>query len=276
MRIGVTAPAGRVEPALAGRIQALAETLFPGRAPEVWFHPQCFLSSGHFAGDDRTRAEAFLAVANDPAFDALWCARGGYGSNRPAAAILEGLTPAARDKIYLGYSDIGFLLAGLYRAGFERVAHGPVARDLDRAGGEEAAGRALRWLVDGAADALEPSLAQDKRPAAAFNLCVLSHLLGTPLEPDLSGHVLMLEDVSEHQYRIDRSLFHVTSQASIRKLAGLRLGRLNDAPENDPDFGMSDEAIARHWCELSGIPYLGRADIGHDIHNKVVPFGPGR
>jgi muramoyltetrapeptide carboxypeptidase len=276
MRIGVTAPAGRVEPALAGRIQALAETLFPGRSPEVWFHPQCFLSSGHFAGDDRTRADAFLAVANDPGFDALWCARGGYGSNRPAAAILEGLKPAARDKIYLGYSDIGFLLAALYRAGFERVAHGPVARDLDRVGGEEAAGRALRWLVDGDADALESSLAQDKRPAAAFNLCVLSHLLGTPLEPDLSGHVLMLEDVSEHQYRIDRSLFHVTSQASIRKLAGLRLGRLNDVPENDPDFGMSDEAIARHWCELGGIPYLGRADIGHDIHNKVVPFGRRR
>jgi muramoyltetrapeptide carboxypeptidase len=273
MRIGVTAPAGRVDPALAAKIQALAETLFPGRAPEVWFHPQCFLSSGHFAGDDRARADAFLSVANDPAFDALWCARGGYGSNRPAAAILEGLRPVAREKVYLGYSDIGFLLGGLYRAGFERVAHGPVAADLNRAGGEAAAGRALRWLVDGAADALEPSLAEDGRPAAAFNLCILSHLVGTPLEPDLSGHVLMIEDVSEHQYRIDRSLFHITSQASIRKVAGLRLGRVNDVQENDPDFGMTDEAIARHWCSVSGIPYLGAADIGHDAGNKIVPFG---
>ena len=273
MRIGVVAPAGRVSPSLAGRTQALAETLFPGRALEIWFHPQCFLSRGHFAGDDRTRAEAFLSVANDPGFDALWCARGGYGSNRPAAAILEGLKPAASDKVYLGYSDIGFLLAGLYRAGFERLAHAPMPRDLDRDGGEEAVGRTLAWLVDGAADAFEPSLADDARPAAAFNLCVLSHLVGTPLEPDLGGHVLMIEDTSEHQYRIDRSLFHVTSQASIRKVAGLRLGRINDVIENDPDFGMSDEAIARHWCGVNGIPYLGCADIGHDIHNKVVPFG---
>ncbi|HWE44846.1 MAG TPA: LD-carboxypeptidase [Caulobacteraceae bacterium] len=273
MRIGVVAPAGRVEPSLADRTQALAEAMFPGRAPEVWFHPQCFLSSGHFAGHDAARAAAFLEVANDPGFDALWCARGGYGSNRSAAAILEGVKPAARDKAYLGYSDIGFLLAGLYRAGFERLAHGPVPRDLDRPGGEAAAARALRWLVDGAEDTLEPSLAKDARPAAAFNLCVLSHLVGTPLEPDLSGHVLMVEDTSEHQYRVDRSLFHVTSQSSIRKLAGLRLGRINDTPPNDPDFAMSDEAIARHWCAVSGIDYLGRADIGHDIDNKIVPFG---
>ena len=273
MRIGVVAPAGRVDPSLADRTQALAQTLFPGRAPEIWFHPQCFLSSGHFAGDDRARAEAFLQVANDPGFDALWCARGGYGSNRPAAAILDGLKPAARNKVYLGYSDIGFLLAGLYRGGFERVAHGPVAADFNRLGGEAAVRRALHWLVDGAADALEPSLAHDARPAAAFNLCILSHLVGTPLEPDLSGHVLMVEEVSEQQYRIDRSLFHVTAQASIRKVAGLRLGRINDVLENEPAFGMTDEAIVREWCAVSGIDYLGRADIGHDIHNKVVPFG---
>jgi muramoyltetrapeptide carboxypeptidase len=273
MKIGVVAPAGRVEPALAERVQALATERFGARAPEIVFHPQCFLSHGHFAGDDAIRARAFLEVANDPGFDAVWFARGGYGSNRPAAQILERLKPAAREKAYLGYSDLGFLLAGLYRAGFEHLAHGPVAADLNRTGGEAAAARALSWLMDRDPSALEPSLKDDPRPAAAFNLCILSNLVGTPLEPDLSGHVLMLEEVSEHQYRIDRALFHVTSQAGVRKVAGLRLGRVGDVPENDPDFGMSDEAIARHWCEVSGIAYLGRADIGHDIHNKVVPFG---
>src|SRR5690606_9515737 len=96
---------------------------------------------------------------------------------------------------------------------------------------------------------------------------------GTPLEPDLVGHVLMLEDVAEHTYRTDRALFHLTATPSMRRLAGLRLGRFSDVPANDPDFGLDEAQVARHWCERSGIPWLGRADIGHDAANRVVPFG---
>jgi muramoyltetrapeptide carboxypeptidase len=83
----------------------------------------------------------------------------------------------------------------------------------------------------------------------------------------------MLEEVSEHMYRIDRSLFHVTSNPAIRRVAGLRLGRCSLIPDNDPAFGHDAEAVARHWCERSGIAYLGEADIGHDAGNRVVPFG---
>ena len=83
----------------------------------------------------------------------------------------------------------------------------------------------------------------------------------------------MLEEVSEYMYRIDRALLHITSNPMIRGVAGIRLGRCSAIPPNDPDFGQSEEDIAQHWCEISGIPYLGRADIGHDVANKVVPFG---
>jgi len=98
-------------------------------------------------------------------------------------------------------------------------------------------------------------------------------MIGTKLLPDLSGHVLMLEEVSEHHYAIDRSLFHITSDDGIRRAAGIRLGRCSDVPPNDPDFGQTPEQIVLHWCERTGIPYLGRADIGHDAHNKIVPYG---
>ncbi len=108
----------------------------------------------------------------------------------------------------------------------------------------------------------------------AFNLSILDALVGTSLEPDLTGHVLMLEDVSEPLYRVDRMMFHLTGQASIRRVAGIRLGRVSDIVENDPDFGLTPEEIVRYWCQRSGIPYLGTADIGHDRENKVVPFGP--
>jgi len=271
IRIAIVAPASRIEPAVAQQVTALARALYPDRA-ELVFHPQCFLSSGHFAGDDEARANAFLEFANDARFDALWVARGGYGSNRIAARVLAGLKPAAKRKTYLGYSDMGFLHAGLYKAGFTGVVHGPLPADILRAGGEAAVTRGLRFLVERAADTLEPSLSPDV-PAAAFNLTILSHIIGTPLQPDLTGHALMLEEVSEQLYRIDRALFHVTNNPEIRKVAGIRLGRCSAILPNDPQFGQNEEQIARHWCEVSRIPYLGRADIGHDIANKIVPFG---
>jgi muramoyltetrapeptide carboxypeptidase len=268
-RIGIVAPASRIAPELADEVRALADSLYPDRI-ELNFHPQCFLSDGHFAGPDRDRAEAFLDFANDGGFDSVWFARGGYGSGRIAEDAAAKLKPAARGKLYLGYSDLGFMLAGLYKAGCT-VAHGPMPADLNRAGGEAAVTRALRYLVERAPDTLETHVS-NSAPAMAFNMTVLSHLLGTPIEPDFSGRVLMLEDVTEHHYRIDRTLHHVTRQNSVRRAAGIRLGRCSLIPENDPAFGQDEEQIARHWCEVSGIPYLGRADIGHDIDNKVVPF----
>jgi muramoyltetrapeptide carboxypeptidase len=85
--------------------------------------------------------------------------------------------------------------------------------------------------------------------------------------------VLMIEEVSEYMYRIDRSLFHLTSQPSIRAVAGIKLGRCSQIPVNDVDFGMDEVALIEQWCAVSGIAYLGRADIGHDAANKVIPFG---
>jgi muramoyltetrapeptide carboxypeptidase len=269
MRIAVVAPSTPIREEEAARVRALAAARFPDVALD--FHPQCFLAHNHFAGTDRQRAAAFLEAANDPGVDALWVARGGYGSCRIAEEVLSGLAPAARDKAYLGYSDFGYLLAGLYRLGFRNLAHGPMVRDVVREGGEAAIVRALAWLTRRSPESLEAGL---DGPAAAFNVTVFAHMIGTPLQPDLAGHVLLLEDVSEHMYRTDRAMFHITSNAEVRRVAGIRLGRCSEVPLNDPDFGETEEQVFRFWCERSGIPYLGRADIGHDADNKIVPFGP--
>jgi muramoyltetrapeptide carboxypeptidase len=271
-KIGVVAPATRIEPGVAEKVAALAQSLYPERTPEIRFHPQCFLSAGHFAGDDETRASAFLEMANDESLDAVWFARGGYGSCRMAVRAIAGLTDAARKKTYLGYSDAGALLAGLYSRGLGGLAHGPMPSDLAREGGSDAVERALAFLVEGDPASLEATVSPSTR-TAAFNITILSNILGTSLEPDLSGHILMLEEVSEYMYAIDRTLFHITSTPSIRRVSGIKLGRCGAIPSNDPDFGQTEEDVAKHWCEVSGIPYLGRADIGHDIGNKIVPFG---
>ncbi len=97
MKIGIVAPASRLHPETAERVTALAAATFGPRV-ELAFHPQCFLTEGHFAGSDAARARAFLDVANDESVAAVWFARGGYGSGRIADAVLEGLRPAARDK----------------------------------------------------------------------------------------------------------------------------------------------------------------------------------
>jgi muramoyltetrapeptide carboxypeptidase len=272
IKIGVMAPGSRIDKAVAERVEEIAAGLDTDRPIDIRFHPQCFLASGHFAGDDDARARAFLDIANDGSFDALWFARGGYGSCRIAETSIARLAPVARHKVYLGYSDAGCLLAGLYKEGFTGLAHGPMPSDILRAGGEAAVERGLAYLIDRAPDALEASVSAQTQ-TAAFNMAVLSHLLGTPLQPDLTGHVLMLEEVAEYMYKIDRFLFHITSNPGVRRVSGIRLGRCGGIPPNDPDFGQSEEETARHWCAVSGIPYLGRADIGHDIQNKVVPLG---
>ncbi|WP_421848144.1 LD-carboxypeptidase [Novosphingobium sp.] len=264
-RIAICAPARPITPQDAQAVTALAVGV-PG--VELAFHPQCFLEAGHFAGTDAQRLAAFLECANDPAVDAVWFARGGYGSNRIAGAAIAQLGDAARNKAFLGYSDTGYLLAALYRAGIGQTVHAPMPGDIRREGGAAAVLRTLRWLA-GDRSGTEP--AQGDAPRAAFNLTTLAMLCGTPLMPDLTGHVVMVEEVSEHLYAVDRLFFHVT--AHLGGIAGLRLGRVGDVPENDVPFGADEEAIARDWCRRTGIPYLGRADIGHDVDNKIVAFG---
>ena len=270
VRIAICAPATPITREDAGRVAALASAAFP--QAELHFHEQCFVEEGHFAGSDAVRLAALLDCANDATFDAVWFARGGYGSNRIAQAALAGLAPAARTKTWLGYSDIGYLLGGFYRAGIGQPVHGPMVADIRRPGGDAAVRRSLAFLC-GDRGGLEPSLAaaeEGQHPAAAFNLMTLAMLCGTPLMPGLAGHVVMVEEVSEYLYAVDRLFFHVT--AHLGAVAGLRLGRV-DALENDRPFGTDAGAIARDWCARHAIPFLGTADIGHDAANRIVPFG---
>lgn len=265
MRIAVVAPSCPLRLEAAHRVQAIAAER--GDC-ELVIHPQCFLSDGHFAGPDEARLEALRDVMADPSFDAVWFARGGYGSNRIAEAAVIDVPAAAHGKLYMGYSDAGFLHAGFHKAGLD-VAWGPMPQDVLRAGGEKAVTRALDWLVRQDPGALEPAL---DGPAMAFNLTVLSNLLGTSLEPDFTGVDLLIEDLSEQLYRIDRSMFHVTASPAVQTVRRIRLGRVLDILPNDPDFGTDEADIVEQWCDRSGIPFGGRADIGHDVMNRVVPF----
>ncbi len=267
IRVAVCAPSNPLPRAAADAVAAIVAA-----RPdiELVFAGQCFAVDGHFAGPDRLRADTLVAAANDPGFDAVWFARGGYGAARIAHEVIARLGPAARGKAYFGSSDGGYLLAALYRHGIGRPVHAPMPLDIVREGGEAAIRRVLGFLA-GDASGLEPSLGG--APAVAFNLTTLAMLAGTTLMPDLAGHVVMVEEVSEHLYAVDRNFFHVGEHLARAGIAGLRLGRVREVPDNDRPFGATPEEIARHWCARGGFPFLGRADIGHDPANRIVPFG---
>ncbi|MBH5322371.1 LD-carboxypeptidase [Aurantiacibacter sediminis] len=265
-RIACLCPGKPVLRDRADAVLAMAQAEFPD--VELRFHTQCFLEQGHFAGDDATRLDALVSTANDPGIDAIWFGMGGYGSNRIAGEAIPLLGEAACDKTYLGYSDNGYLLGALYTHGIGKPVHGPLAGDIKREGGDDAVRRVLKYL-SGQNVPLESGL--DDRSTVAFNLMTLAMLVGTDLMPDLTDHVVLVEEVAEHLYAVDRLFFHVTQ--NLKGVAGIRLGRVSDVPDNDRPFGATAEEIARYWCAKSGIPYLGRADIGHDSANAIVPFG---
>lgn len=267
--VAICAPSAAFAKEDADRVLALAAAEFPG--VRLHFHPQCFQSEGHFAGPDAARRDALVECANDPAFDAVWFARGGYGAARIAEEALARFDHAAQNKLFLGYSDGGTLLGGLYRNRVGQPVHAPMPADIRRKDGETAVRRTLAWL-SGDKSGEEP--VQDDHPRVAFNLMTLAMLCGTPLMPGLAGHVVLVEEVCEYLYAVDRLFFHLA--AHLGGVAGLRLGRVSEVPENDRPFGSEPEQIARYWCERHAIPFLGSADIGHDIANRIVPFGLAR
>ena len=270
MKIGICAPATPFSREDADKVIALGAQHHPNA--ELVFHAQCFIEKGHFAGTDAKRLEAFVSMANDPAFDAIWFVRGGYGACRIAGDAVGELKAAAKNKTYMGYSDQGNLLAALYAAGIGWPTHGPMPGDIRRDGGEKAVITALDWLSKGDPKSLEKNLKRNEKHVA-FNAVTLAMMIGTPIMPDLKGHVVMIEEVSEHLYAFDRAMFNITTALNGVGIAGLRLGRVSDIPENDRPFGETASQITKRWCAKNRIEFLGHADIGHDIDNKVVPFG---
>lgn len=264
--VAICAPATPLTRDEAAAVAALAAEEFP--SIRLAFHDQCFAQAGHFAGSDAVRLAALLECANDPGTDAIWFAKGGYGCNRIVGDFIGKLGDAAMTKGYLGYSDCGTLLAALYRGGIGHPVHAPMPIDIRREGGDEAIRRVLQWM-EGSDTGVEPGVGG--LPAVAFNLMTLAMLVGTRFMPNLAGHEVLVEEVGEYEYAIDRLFFHVFQH--LPDIAALRLGEVTGVPVNDRPFGAEVEDIARYWCERAAVEYRGRAAIGHTAANRIVPFG---
>ena len=107
------------------------------------------------------------------------------------------------------------------------------------------------------------------------NLTVATHLLGTPHWPDLDGAILVLEDVGEAPYRIERMLTHWRLGGALQRLGGIGLGSFSgcDDPTPQERSSFSLEEVLRERTADLGIPVVAGLPIGHGDCNAALPLG---
>lgn len=236
---------------------------------------------GYLSGEDALRAQDLNQMFLDPEVDAVVCARGGYGAPR----ILDRLDYAAMarsGKALLGYSDITGIHLALWKACQMPTLHGPMpttewaqpgfegfTKDslLDLLGGRQA-GRPLA-NPDGEAPPRPLRGGKCEGVLVGGNLSLVCALVGTPYMPDLRGKILLLEDVDEYLYRIDRMLTQLRLAGVFSVCAGVVLGAFTHCEPQHEDRSLSLEQILQD-CLVDGAagPVLSGLMIGH-CHRKI-------
>lgn len=271
-RVALVSPAGPVsaETVEAGLRRCTEWDLEPVLGPNARAH------HGFLAGPDALRLSDLQGALSDPSIDAVWALRGGYGTMRLLAA-LDAAGLRERPKAYIGFSDNTALHARL--AG-ERVVtfHGP------HAGGAfpaftEACFR--RVLFAGESGAL-PFPEEDAAPWTVFggratgilaggNLTMLAGLCGTPWAPDLRDRILVIEDVGEAAYRLDRSWTQLRLAGCLEGVRGVVLGSFTNRPERPGERPF--EEVLRELVEPLGVPAFAGAPVGHIDRQWTLPLG---
>ena len=244
---------------------------------------------GYLAGNDEARLADLNAALREPAIDAIWCLRGGYGVTR----ILDGVDMeafAARPRPVIGFSDITALLVALHRRTGVITFHGPMSRapltsfsrsHFERVLAEAAVpGRLGRLpaptgvLVPRAPRILTIRGGTAEGPLLGGNLSLLLALAGTRHFPDLDGALLFIEDVGEDLYRVDRLFAQLRMLGVLERLAGVIVGQFTDMQRGAGDGGALafDEVLQTYFGAL-GIPVAAGFPIGHVDDQWTMPIG---
>ncbi|HEY7889649.1 MAG TPA: LD-carboxypeptidase [Steroidobacteraceae bacterium] len=241
------------------------------RRYQVHYDPGVLRRRRYLAGSDERRLSELKSALGDAGARAIFCARGGYGMMRLLPA-LEGI--AVVPKPVIGFSDITVLHQLLQRQRLVSI-HGPVLTQLSR--------------LDAGAHARLFELLESKAPAAALigaetyvagvaegpllggNLSVLTRLLGTPFLAPLDGAILLLEDVGERPYRLDRMWTHLALAGVFRRVRGIVLGELVGCEDKDADYSSAD--VLRELAAATALPCAAGFPIGHGAQNQPLPLG---
>ncbi len=241
--------------------------------------PSVLARHGFFAGSAADRSAALREAFADPAARAIFCARGGYGSNY----LLDGFgAPPKPPKIFLGASDITSLEIFLWQEFHCVTFYGPmVATNFDRGPGAphgydpESLTRALTetqrgWPLDLHAESLFPGTAEGVLLGGCLTL--VETALGTPWQLDTRGAILVLEDLLMKPYQVDRVLMHLMQAGALRGLAGIILGEFPQCDSLAGDETVRD--VARRILQPLGIPVVWGAPVGHTSRAMLtLPLG---
>ena len=273
-RVALVAPAGPVSAEDVVRAESAVRSF--GWEPVVGEH--ALAHRDYFAGSDAERLGDLNAALRDGRVDAVWCLRGGYGAMR----ILGGVDYAAlarRPRALVGYSDVTALhLACAARVPGLVTFHGPNARaplppfaraSLARALG---GGRADPCGAAPGARALRPGRAAGR--LAGGNLALLAALVGTPYAPRSAGAVVVLEDVNEPVYRVDRMLRQLLLSGALDGCRALAFGQCTRCPEPCEDDGRRTlAAVVAEAAEALGVPAVIGLPVGHVDEQWTLPLG---
>lgn len=230
---------------------------------------------GYLAGNDELRRNDLNTFVADDSIDGIWCIRGGYGAMR----LLNGLDYSAwRDhpRALIGYSDITALHAAIGPRAELVTFHGPTARavltDFTRA--------SLCAAVSGSGSSTltaESAIVLRRGTASGYlaggNLAVLSALCGTPFAPRLDGAILVLEDVNESVYRIDRMLTQLRLSGALDRLAGIAFGHFTEIPEDNSHEDRALDDLLSEVAAQCSVPCIARIPVGHIADQWTIPIG---
>jgi muramoyltetrapeptide carboxypeptidase len=241
--------------------------------------PNVYARQGYLAGADELRAADLNTAFADPQIRGLLCTRGGYGAQRAVDAI--DMVAVRRDpKIVAGFSDITALQFALWRGARLATVHGPGAAWLDArtpARSAESLHAALtvaqpvtihRAEEEETAPVVVPGVAAGR--LLGGNLCLIAASVGTPDMPDLTGAILLVEDVEEQPYKVDRMFTHLRRAGVLDGIAGVAIGQFTRCADEWP-VSVTDVLYDR--IGDLGVPVLGGLPIGHGVGQLTVPVG---
>lgn len=231
---------------------------------------------GYLSAPDPVRTAALHDAIRNPAVQGIVCVRGGYGCLR-LLDRLDWALARQHPTLLVGYSDVTALHLAFYaRAGWTGVS-GPVVTEWATADDETLAD--FRNLAQGATSTLgtedlSPLHAGDATgPLLGGNLSVLTHLLGTPYTPDWTGAILVLEDVGEAPYRIDRMLNHLDQTGILDAVAGVVIGDLNPGDLSSHRPTLSVKRVIADYFENRPYPVATDLPYGHRMPRCSLPIG---
>ena len=241
----------------------------------VRYDPGILSRNRYLAGDDNRRLTELTSALADPEIKAVFCARGGYGAMRllPKLASWASEYPIPA-KPLIGFSDITALHQWLQSNGIASI-HAPVLTQLGRVPAESP-GR-LFSLLESTTPA-EPLVGTEtyvggtvEGPLLGGNMSVFTRLLGTPFMPPLDGAILLLEDLSEQPYRLDRMWMHLELAGVFRRIHGIALGQFIGCEPRDGGFTAAE--VLRDLAAATGVPCASGFPIGHEDVNEPVALG---